>query len=115
MCSTCFDTTPFIKETVDTTLPGNTTNYTLPNGQWVSQSNEAYYLNTRADWNLSWASPAFTDEYRTVAQDSFLNLTVMSFTNAPCTEDSGKLDCPHNAKASIGWKNQVTDYIATTW
>ncbi|KAK8080998.1 hypothetical protein PG997_008816 [Apiospora hydei] len=115
MCSTCFDTTPFIKETVNTTVAGNSpANYTLPNGQWVSQSNEGYYLNTRADWNLSWASSAFTDEYRSVAQDSLLNLTVLSFTDAPCTKDSGKLKCPHNAKAGIGWKDQVTDYIATT-
>ncbi|KAK7957868.1 hypothetical protein PG988_012716 [Apiospora saccharicola] len=115
MCSTCFDTTSLIREEVNTTLIGNPTNYTLPNGQWVSQWNEGVYLNTRADWNLSWASPAFTDEYRSVAQDSLLNLTVMSFTDAPCAKSDGdKLDCPHHAKAGIGGKNQVTDYIATT-
>lgn len=114
MCSTCFDTTPLIEEKVNTTLTGHPTNYTLPNGQWVSQWNEGIYLNTRAEWNLSWASSAFTDEYRSVAQDSLLNLTVMSFTDAPCASDAGKLDCPHSAQATIHGKNQVTDYIATT-
>ncbi|KAK6853870.1 hypothetical protein PG995_010682 [Apiospora arundinis] len=114
MCSTCFDTTPLIKKTVNTTMIGNPTNHTLPNGQWVSQWNERVYLNTRADWNLSWASSAFTDEYRTIAQDSLLNLTVMSFTDAPCANNSGILDCPHNATATVRGKNQVTDYIATT-
>ncbi|KAK7926693.1 hypothetical protein PG985_003691 [Apiospora marii] len=114
MCSTCFDTTSLIREEVNTTIINNPTNYTLPNGQWVSQFNEGVYLNTRADWNLSWAEPAFTDEYRTVAQDSLLNLTVLSFTDAPCTNDSGKLDCPHQAQATVHGTNQVTDYIATT-
>lgn len=114
MCSTCFDTTSLIREEVNTTIINNPTNYTLPNGQWVSQWNEAVYLNTRADWNLSWAAPAFTDEYRSVARDSLLNLTVLSFTDAPCANDSGRLDCPHKAQATVHGQNQVTDYIATT-
>lgn len=114
MCSTCFDTTPLIKASVDTSKDEKPVNYTLPNGQWVSQWNEAIYLDTRTDSNLSWASSAFTDEYRSIAQDALLNLTVMSFTDAPCANNSNILDCPHNAAANIRGANQVTDYIATT-
>jgi hypothetical protein len=69
-------------------------------------------LNTSTDGNLSWVSPAFTDEFKNVALESIVNVTILTFTQAPCTNIFGSLSCPHNVTGTAS--NGEWDYAAAS-
>ncbi|KAI1857459.1 hypothetical protein JX265_011194 [Neoarthrinium moseri] len=105
MCSACFDTTSFVSANE------NRTNYTMPNDLWLSPYSGQAYLNVQVDYNLSWASSEFPDGFATLANDALTNITVLTFTQSPCSNNSqGELVCPHNVTGYVG----SSDYVATS-
>jgi hypothetical protein len=99
-CSAYIDTTPFVTnngpETIDIDNAAFQPNWTLPNGLNIYLANSYTLLNTSLDGGLSWASLAFADQFRNVALESIVNVAILTFTRAPCTNISGSLSCPHN-------------------
>lgn len=124
LCSTCIETTSFV------TSPGpelafpkgfgphpeiNVTifpNWTLPNGMWIYLWVEETLLNISTERSLDWASSEFTVEFRKVAEYAISNITVLAFTQAPCSNASGTLSCPHNVTSCPACS--TWDYVATS-
>ncbi|KAK6082490.1 hypothetical protein SCUP234_04329 [Seiridium cupressi] len=105
MCSKCMDTTQFVSGNE------NGTNYTMPNNLWLSPYSGEAYLNVMVDYNLTWAESAFPDGFASLAGDALTNITVLTFTQSPCSNNSqGQLECPHNVTGYV----DVTDYVATS-
>ncbi|KAI7773154.1 hypothetical protein LA080_011737 [Diaporthe eres] len=121
LCSTCIDTTPLVQvintddqllgydESTDYTLP----NYTLPN--YLGANIQAFGLDlpffaATPDPDMSWAASAFTDSYKGAVTNSILNISFLTFTQAPCTTISGVVSCPHNVTTG----GPPLDYVATS-
>jgi hypothetical protein len=113
-CSACIDTTPFVTSNGSETFHNATfqPNWILPNGMNIYLANGNTLLSTSTDGDLSWASPAFADEFRNVALESIVNATILTFTQAPCTNISGSLSCPHNVTGTAS--NGEWDYAAAS-
>ncbi|KAI8959210.1 hypothetical protein F5Y11DRAFT_333769 [Daldinia sp. FL1419] len=93
LCSSCIDTTAFIKRKPSNISHGYE-NFTLPGaGMWVSPDSDQAYLNVN-NGQLEWAEPLFTPEFESVCHRGLLNVTILAITKATCLEDKGKLDCP---------------------
>lgn len=103
MCSKCIDTTSlaFANET----LSNQSIGWQLPNGMQIELSIMAPILNVTTNDNMSWASALFTDDYAVRATQALANVTMLSFTRAPCTttttttdddDGTGTVTCPHN-------------------
>ncbi|KAF4835899.1 hypothetical protein CGCTS75_v002493 [Colletotrichum tropicale] len=103
MCSSCFDTTSFVSAQKWT--PNMTksifTNYTLPNGSdrpfRIAQSLNAWYYRwfSANTTDLDWAAKSFPSGFRALARAAFANVTILWFTQAPCTRDTkGNVRCP---------------------
>ncbi|KAI2472449.1 hypothetical protein F4781DRAFT_445381 [Annulohypoxylon bovei var. microspora] len=91
MCSSCINTTSFIKGPIKSNITYD--NYTLPNSMWVSPGSDEAYLNV-APSTLDWASSAFTSEFSSIIDLSIINVTVMALTNATCPTVNGNTTCP---------------------
>lgn len=128
LCSTCIDTTSFV------TSPGpdllftqgyglhpeaNITvfpNRTLPNGMSIYLGVETPLLNISTEeptTGINWAAPAFTKEFNETALSAISIVTILSFTRAPCSNNSGTLFCPHNV-TSLYYPVETWDYVATS-
>lgn len=94
MCSKCIDTTSlaFVNETVTNT----TIFWQLPNGMQIELIIMEPILNVTTNDNMSWASSLFTDEFEVYATQALANVTVLSFTREPCSNDTGTVECPRN-------------------
>lgn len=126
LCSACIDTTPLVQiiSTDDEFAElFDLLNYTLPHGSGATVRPFAPgqpVLQATCDSNMSWAASAFTDFYKGVVANSILNTSFLTFTQAPCTNVSGVVACPHNVTA-VGFDNQgdtsrrfELDYVATS-
>lgn len=124
LCSACIETTSFVTSSgPDVFLDGgigddplrNITvfvNWTLPNGMWTYLGVREPLLNISTEPNLTWASSAFTEEFRQVAINAITNVTILSFTQAPCSNVSGTLSCPRNITS--GKFESTWDYVAAS-
>ncbi|KAF9877754.1 hypothetical protein CkaCkLH20_04889 [Colletotrichum karsti] len=119
MCSSCFDTTSFISEKE---LKVNRTdyagvNYTLPNSQSLNYINRIWL--TANTTSLDWAKESFPIGFGLLAQAAFANVTILSFTQAPCTRSgNGTVVCPRpvrdfRAPNDPTYKDQV-DVVAVS-
>ncbi|KAI1336604.1 hypothetical protein F5Y15DRAFT_408460 [Xylariaceae sp. FL0016] len=116
MCSSCIDTTSLVVGRESTLVEGlnGTTNFTLPNGMWVSPLSDMVYLNAAAD-DLDWASSLFDSDFAEVAHSALVNTTVLTLSTAPCSNDTktGVLTCPHNITSGYSTRGHI-DYVATS-
>jgi hypothetical protein len=84
MCSSCIDTTEFIK--LDATkgkgYRSSQYNFTLPDNQYISPS-EAKYLSSRTG-PLDWALEGVDNEFSDAANLAIANLTVLSTNQSKC-------------------------------
>lgn len=117
LCSLSIDTTTFVSKvranTNDTISPQF--NYTLPNGLNINidltnaQQTQFMHVGRSSD-NMTWATSAWSDEFRDLAPLSIYNLTVLEFTKASCANSTS---CPHNVKPTLA-RLGVWDYISVT-
>ncbi|KAH8774442.1 hypothetical protein F5883DRAFT_712026 [Diaporthe sp. PMI_573] len=90
-------------------------NYTLPNGlnlrTWPRDVLQNKFMDAGPNnWNLTWASPAFSEDFRNLAPLSLYNFTILEFTKASCDNFTY---CGHNVAATrenLG----AWDYISAT-
>ncbi|KAM0488414.1 hypothetical protein ACHAP7_001408 [Fusarium lateritium] len=86
MCSSCIDTTEFIKLTV-TEVKGagySKYNYTLPDKQWISPSSQgAKYLSAETG-PLDWALDGVDNEFSDAANLAITNLTILGTNQSKC-------------------------------
>ncbi|KAE9574806.1 hypothetical protein CGMCC3_g9326 [Colletotrichum fructicola] len=96
MCSLCFDTTSFVSvqdEIFNTTGYFSPTLYALPNNQFLEILRDKWFASNAT--NLEWAKQSFPAGFKTLARIAFANVTILSFTQAPCTrEKDGTMLCP---------------------
>lgn len=103
MCSKCLDLSSFAAPNKTALSDEMTPNgpklnvsqlWELPNGMEINLEILSTILNVTTEDNMTWASSAFTDDYLLVAAQAVTNVTVFSFTRAPCTNVSGHWECP---------------------
>jgi hypothetical protein len=112
MCSSCIDTSRFMNNTG--VYYGNPwSNMTLPNGLSIYPVPDSVYLDIQGRDNLSWASSSFTRDFASVATFALLNVTMLSYTTAPCADpSSGNATCRVNTSGSGNSSSQYA--IATS-
>lgn len=117
LCSLSIDTTSFVSRvrinSNDTGSPQY--NYTLPNGLNIYidliHLQQTQFMNVGVYYdNLTWATSAFSDDFRDLASLSIYNFTVLEFTKATCTNSTS---CPHNVKPTLE-RLGVWDYVSVT-
>lgn len=117
LCSLSIDTTSFVSKVRvnnnDTISPRF--NYTLPNGLHIiidlSHSQRTQFMHVGKDDNdITWATSAFSDDFRDLAPLSIYKFTVLEFTKASCANATS---CPHNVKPALE-RLGVWDYISVT-
>lgn len=107
MCSACLDVTSFVTKNDTNDLRPN---YTLPNDLWVSNYVQESYLGVMFDYDLEWASSAFTDSFTLAASHAMANMSLITLTQAGCTRPSEfEIECPNNVTGYMG----TMDYVAT--
>lgn len=94
MCSKCIDTTSLAF--ANGTVLNQSIDWALPNGMQIVLSVTEPILNVTTNDNMSWASSLFTDGYALHATQALANVTVLSFTREPCSNDTGTVECPRN-------------------
>jgi hypothetical protein len=117
LCSLSIDTTELVSRV---SIGNHTTdhpqfNYTLPNGlnlrTWPRDVLQNKFMDDGPNnWNLTWASPAFSEDFRNLAPLSLYNFTILEFTKASCDNFTY---CGHNVAATrenLG----AWDYISVT-
>ncbi|KAI0014695.1 hypothetical protein F4780DRAFT_784859 [Xylariomycetidae sp. FL0641] len=112
-CRKCIDTTPLI-ESIGFTA--SYPNYSLPNGQWISPTSMAPYMDVHVEnsTGFAWIEAAdaslLTDEMREVAPAAIANITFFTFTHSECAVNELGVthDCKHNV---TGWYSD-TSYLA---
>ncbi|GKU12385.1 unnamed protein product, partial [Fusarium langsethiae] len=97
MCSSCLDTTEFIRLNV-TEKEGYATvvNYTLPNKQWFQPVGGNQILDT-ATGDVDWALGGVDSDFAEMTKRSITNLTILTFSQSACTNVSlAGANCPED-------------------
>lgn len=94
MCSKCIDTTSLAF--ANGTVWNQSIDWALPNGMQIELSVTMPILDVTTKDDMSWASSLFTDDYNLHATQALANVTVLSFTREPCSNDTGTVECPRN-------------------
>jgi len=85
LCSSCLDTTSGVSKPKNSKLWVG--NITLPNGLWIATSNEQSSLSVGGyPEDFAWASSSFTPSFATAASQAILNVSVLTFTTASCSD-----------------------------
>ncbi|WXC65916.1 hypothetical protein SNK03_011695 [Fusarium graminearum] len=96
MCSSCLDTTEFIKLNV-TKKPGySILNYTLPNTQWLQPIGGGQLIDA-ATGDVDWALGGVDSAFAEMTKRSITNLTILTSSQSACTNISGAgANCPED-------------------
>lgn len=105
MCSSCLDTTEFIKLNVTQRDGYQTINYTLPNRQWLQPIGGGYLLSAYTG-DVDWALGGVESEFAELTKAAIANLTVLTSSQtdcknitlftAECPEDQFTADLPES-------------------
>ncbi|CEI69184.1 hypothetical protein FVEN_g4060 [Fusarium venenatum] len=96
MCSSCLDTTEFIKLNVTNEKGGlSIVNYTLPNRQWFIPVGGQ--LMHTATGDVDWALGGVDSDFAEMTKRSITNLTILTSSQSACTNISkAGADCPED-------------------
>ncbi|KAI1069966.1 hypothetical protein LB507_007939 [Fusarium sp. FIESC RH6] len=83
ICRSCLDTTEFIKVNVTKSGRYETTNWTLPNKQWLEPLGGDSILSASTG-DVDWALDDVDSEFSELTKASIANLTVLSFSMKAC-------------------------------
>lgn len=89
LCSSCIDVTSTISYNISQ-IEDYDMNYTLPSDAWIDSQRASMwgkFLDVRPDYNLSWASTLFSDDFATTAPQSLINVTILEATNVTANWD----------------------------
>ena len=103
LCSRCIDSTSEVRLPNDTDTSNQFHNYSLPIGLTIWPGTDAGDLSIAGnDEDFDWASAWFTPEFSEATPHSILNVTMLSFTTAPCSDSPLFEECPQSYADSIG-------------
>ncbi|RBR21404.1 uncharacterized protein FIESC28_04941 [Fusarium coffeatum] len=96
MCSSCLDTTEFIKLNVTKRDGYETNNYTLPNNQWVQPFTRDSLLSAYTG-DVDWALGGVESEFAELTKAAIANLTVLTASQGACKNITRSgAECPED-------------------
>ncbi|CAG7563855.1 unnamed protein product [Fusarium equiseti] len=96
MCSSCLDTTEFIKLNVTQVNGYPRINYTLPNRQWLQPKGGGNILSAY-NGDVDWALGGVDSEFAELTKASIVNLTVLTSSQSGCKNITILgADCPQD-------------------
>ncbi|KAK0704308.1 hypothetical protein B0H67DRAFT_557146 [Lasiosphaeris hirsuta] len=99
LCHACIDTSALITNTTAEANKSSDVLFSMPNGlQLNSQLNLA---SGPFGNNFSVESKLFTPEFAAVASDSIANVTILTLTNAPCSDSPGYAACNNSSSTFL--------------
>lgn len=105
LCHACIDTSALITNTTAEANKSSDIVFSMPNGlQLNSQLNLA---SGPLSNNFSVESKLFTPEFAAVASDSIANVTILTLTEAPCSDSPGYAACNNSFSTFIGSRQRA--------
>jgi hypothetical protein len=96
MCSTCLDTTEFIKLNVSARKGYSVINYTLPNNQWFQPVGGGYLMSSTTG-DVDWALGGVDSDFAQLTKASITDLTILTYSQSACKNISiAGADCPED-------------------
>ena len=124
ICSSCIDTSSLVTCSQGVLDPEtihaySSLNCTLPQMLTINVDpftlSTPVWINISVEYDLAWASQVMNSSFEDVSSASIANITVLAFTQSPCSNHSGVVTCPHNITL---WNSDLfpltVDYQATT-